>query len=1020
MLGWIAIIVGILVLLGVCWYYRKTIKSMFKKHKRKITAVAVAGGMIGVGGSGIIIPEGYRPNLDTMIHNSNGKYWEAIGSNIQAAIDDLGSDGGTVWLPGNTVFISASEITMSSNINLIGSGKSTIIQRGCTDANAEIMHLWDDENILIENIAFYGDASNANGHGGNGIEIGKSSNVTIRNCFIRNISHNGIFVKTGCKNINIEDNVIGDLYRDAYPGGVMISGSYCRVVNNYFYDCYACGIILEDNSFKNGSYNIISNNEITGTTSHGVHEEKGSGISHNNKIINNYIHDLNSTAYVSSTSHWSKGIILGNNSICSGNTIEHIQDDAIDAWGNCTITNNIITNITDGRGIEFGELNGYAVAVITNNRIKYTGGEGIGIVYSSDIRNNVTVCNNILREIGLDGIASQASGVYSNNYLENIDRYGIYNGGSNRYITVGNNIIINSKYAIHTGAGYYSACGNNIKKSEYGIFSNSKNATYVGNFIEDITYDGIRLHASESNTVITGNHIHGANRGIRQNSETASGLISNNILSDCNIPVSLVSSSNITIKDNIGYNYDSLQDGYIWNSNGKYWGTDGTADDVQIQAAMDDLSGTGGTVWLPPGTFDLADDIDIVSHVNLVGSGMDTTILKMSDTFGAQRYGIKVSSGSPHNFSIQDLTVDADEQDFYSCMFIDSSTNVLLKNIHVTGASLSNLYISGMCKRLTLENVHSSNICSPGSRNPMQAITFSQVYDSNMNGIYAYDIDDVDVVLDWGNCNNVSVNNVYVDATGAPLGTKGIKIAASESTPSKNLNFNNIIVKGITGDTTDNGRALYIENAVTNSNFNNIVLEDGGAFYIGKGTGTPTTKRLNINNVCVNNTIIDSDAWGFNILNAEDITLSNIETNYCYARAIYMQDSNNITVTNGKFIGGEYASALVGCEDITFDMCTFKDNKNAARTLELQDSNNLSILGCRFLNNVGDGIATNYGAVGAQYYVINGCTFRNNLKGIDLGTHDDNFIITDNIFFDDTCDAAPGGSTSVISDNIGI
>ena len=57
-------------------------------------------------------------DIDTFIRNSNGKYWEATGSNIQSAINDLGVNGGTIWLPSGKIDLT-SRITLSNNINLI-------------------------------------------------------------------------------------------------------------------------------------------------------------------------------------------------------------------------------------------------------------------------------------------------------------------------------------------------------------------------------------------------------------------------------------------------------------------------------------------------------------------------------------------------------------------------------------------------------------------------------------------------------------------------------------------------------------------------------------------------------------------------------------------------------------------------------------------------------------------------------------------------------------------------------------
>jgi len=55
-------------------------------------------------------------NSYTLIRNSKGNYWAATGANLQTAINDLGSGGGTVWV--------GSDITLSSALNI---GNYTIV-----------------------------------------------------------------------------------------------------------------------------------------------------------------------------------------------------------------------------------------------------------------------------------------------------------------------------------------------------------------------------------------------------------------------------------------------------------------------------------------------------------------------------------------------------------------------------------------------------------------------------------------------------------------------------------------------------------------------------------------------------------------------------------------------------------------------------------------------------------------------------------------------------------------------------
>jgi len=59
--------------------------------------------------------------IDTYIRNSNGKYWEATGANIQLAINDLNfSMGGTVWLPNGAFEVAEPIKTYNRTISIIG------------------------------------------------------------------------------------------------------------------------------------------------------------------------------------------------------------------------------------------------------------------------------------------------------------------------------------------------------------------------------------------------------------------------------------------------------------------------------------------------------------------------------------------------------------------------------------------------------------------------------------------------------------------------------------------------------------------------------------------------------------------------------------------------------------------------------------------------------------------------------------------------------------------------------------
>ena len=90
------------------------------------------------------------------IRTSNGKVWEALGSNIQIAINEVHSnttdDMGTVQIPSGTYTI-MSQLTVYDNITFVGGGRNTILQRGF---DGTLIDESSVENVIFENLKFDG------------------------------------------------------------------------------------------------------------------------------------------------------------------------------------------------------------------------------------------------------------------------------------------------------------------------------------------------------------------------------------------------------------------------------------------------------------------------------------------------------------------------------------------------------------------------------------------------------------------------------------------------------------------------------------------------------------------------------------------------------------------------------------------------------------------------------------------------------------------------------------------------
>lgn len=83
--------------------------------------------------------------------------------------------------------------------------------------------------------------------------------------------------------------------------------------------------------------------------------------------------------------------------------------------------------------------------------------------------------------------------------------------------------------------------------------------------------------------------------------------------------------------------------------------TDGVDDDVQIQAAIDDLPAAGGTVLLSDGTFHVAaSGLSLATGVRLVGQGIAGTVIKLQDG----EDGRIVSATTLSNVTLEHITFD--------------------------------------------------------------------------------------------------------------------------------------------------------------------------------------------------------------------------------------------------------------------------------------------------------------------------------------------------------------------------
>ena len=513
MIGWILLLVGLIMVGIISWVYRDTIAMYYrqlltyiKKNKKKVVAVATTATVLGAGGSTFLIPEGYRPATETLIKNSNGNYWTATQANFESAMADLGADGGTIWLPDCNITVT-SDIDLVSNINIIGTG------RNCTfylddSTNVDVFQIESKENILIEKITIHGNTEGQDTHTDSLIDIekGSSSNITIRDCYLFESGKSSIDCQEGNKNILVEGCHIDGKHNSGYGSGIWFSCNDSIARNNFIQDTYGCGIVCEaENAYDRACGIIIDGNEITGEIGHGINLDYSTG-SHVSKannctIVNNHIHDINSTAYLVSESHYSVGILMCDNTTCSNNIIRNVQKYGIRAAGDgLVITDNIIHNVSDDRGIYIEADSGFATtAIVSNNVISNTGTYGI---YTSGV---AMIDGNLLENTG--SAAVYAKPTSEARYGMKITNNNVYNSGSTGLYLDGFNIQYEDAIISHNYVNEVSGVGIWVEDTSYSVID--------GNRVVDgsNSNEGIRLNDA-INCTIYGNIIEGFATGI--------------------------------------------------------------------------------------------------------------------------------------------------------------------------------------------------------------------------------------------------------------------------------------------------------------------------------------------------------------------------------------------------------------------------------------------------------------------------------------------------------------------------
>jgi len=362
----------------------------------------------------------------TCIRNSNGKYWEPTGANIQIAINDLGSSGGTVWLPEGTLSVT-STINLNNNVALIGGGVQAT--RISSNLAGDLLRAIGKQFVTIKGLTL-----DMNNKGSNSIYISSASkNVWIQEVALVNSGFQSIYVTDDSSYIFISNVLIS---RGVGEGSHGIAGKGMKnsviencIIENYDYhitevgiDIASCenitlnNIIIRGKGWLNGiktpgSKNIMmSNIMVYDSTSYGLKIQDCFGISIDNFYIEKAACGLSvfstaqgihlSNGHIKNSYSGNKGMEIAGQDICISN-VEISDSGGIGFSINGDAKNIQITNLRVLRSRLYNKINTGASNIIISNSI-FSYGSDMGL--SIDGASNFKIVNCIFEGNVGDGI----------------------------------------------------------------------------------------------------------------------------------------------------------------------------------------------------------------------------------------------------------------------------------------------------------------------------------------------------------------------------------------------------------------------------------------------------------------------------------------------------------------------------------------------------------------------------------------------------------------------------------------
>ena len=327
---------------------------------------------------------------------------------------------------------------------------------------------------------------------------------------------------------------------------------------------------------------------------------------------------------------------------------------------------------------------------------------------------------------------------------------------------------------------------------------------------------------------------------------------------------------------------------------------DGTADQVEINAAIDAVNAAGGgTVFLLEGTFDIDATIDIDANVELIGSG-DGTHIKLTDG---------TNPGSTFNLITED----------------SNPTNIAVRHLLLDGNDANN---TGNIRGIALSNIEPGITATAEPSITIDDVTFK---DYSQYGLYLFVVD-----------NALVTNSTFIDAqegiiTGGDsdrtiitnnqfytMSARAIRI--DDATSNNVVISNNLIAAALQGIRLFGDNHTVSGNTILNSTQNGMYIDADNSTITGNSINNSTEAGIlliNSDNNFVGNNSIDTTGASYIGIDVQASTSNTISGNNILAPGIAAITLN--ASSNNNLVSGNTVSEQVGTAEF-FDV--FGDNNS--------------------------------------------------------------------------------------------